>query len=69
MDLSKLTTVSYQNFATNYFLTKDMMAQYINHYVTDKSTKLEALAMMPQMPYPLILAWIVTISTLYPTKK
>lgn len=43
-DLSKLTTISYQNFATNFFLTRDMMAQYINHYVTDEPTKLDAYA-------------------------
>ncbi len=43
-DLSKLTTPSYQNFATKFFLTKEMMAQYINHYVADEPTKLEAYA-------------------------
>jgi len=43
-DLSKLTTISYQNFATKFFLTKNMMAQYINYYIADSSTRLEAYA-------------------------
>jgi len=43
-DLSKLTTTSYQNFATKFFLTKEMMAQYINYYIADEPTKLEAYA-------------------------
>jgi len=43
-DLSKLTTVSYQNFATKFFLTKDMMAKYINYYIADTATRLEGYA-------------------------
>lgn len=43
-DLSKLTTISYQNFASKFFLTKNMMAQYINYYIADDSTRLEAYA-------------------------
>ncbi|MFK7984126.1 MAG: alpha/beta hydrolase [Saprospiraceae bacterium] len=32
-DLSKLTTTSYENFREGFFLTRDMMAQYIDYYV------------------------------------
>ena len=32
-DLSKLTTQSYQNFKEGFFLTRDMMARYIDYYV------------------------------------
>ncbi len=38
-DLSKLTTQSYQNFKEGFFLTRDMMAQYIDYYVPAANRK------------------------------
>ncbi|MEM1120190.1 MAG: alpha/beta hydrolase [Bacteroidota bacterium] len=38
-DLSKLTTPSYNYFANGYFLTREMMAQYIDYYTPDAAVR------------------------------
>lgn len=43
-DLSKLTTISYENFKEGFFLTRDMMAQYINYYTPEASSRKEGYA-------------------------
>lgn len=43
-DLSKLTTTSYQNFESGFFLTQKMMAQYINYYTPNSADRQQAYA-------------------------
>ena len=44
MDLSKLTTQSYQNFEEGFFLSKKIMAKYIDHYTPDIASRKEDYA-------------------------
>ncbi len=43
-DLSKLTTTSYQNFAEGFFLSRKMMAKYIDYYTPDIASRKEGYA-------------------------
>ena len=43
-DLSQLTTTSYQNFTTGFFLTKAMMAQYIDYYTPNAASRQDIYA-------------------------
>ncbi len=43
-DLSKLTTTSYQNFKEGFFLSRKMMAQYIDYYTPNAASRNEGYA-------------------------